>query len=107
MKTGVVPVSLLLALAVASSHAADLLPHQNRELTIEERIQDLLPRMTLEEKCAPLNLWPNLAELLKHESIEDDVAITLNTAWPTPILPLSKTFRSGESHWPQCGCAAS
>jgi len=33
--------------------------------------------MTLEEKCAQLNLWPNLAELLKHKSIDDDIALTL------------------------------
>jgi len=51
--------------------------YQNPELPVEARLRDLLPRMTLEEKCAQLNLWPNLAELLKHKSIDDDIALTL------------------------------
>ena len=33
--------------------------------------------MTLDEKIAQLNLWPNLAELLKHKSIADDIDLTL------------------------------
>jgi beta-glucosidase len=33
--------------------------------------------MTLDEKIAQLNLWPNLAELLKHTSIADDIELTL------------------------------
>ncbi len=57
--------------------ATGQLPYKDAGLTVEARLQDLLPRMTLEEKCAQLNLWPNLAELLKHKSIEDDIALTL------------------------------
>ncbi len=72
MKVVIFPVLLLLTLAVAQSHAADVLPYQNPVLVIEERLQDLLPRMTLEEKCAQLNLRPNLAELLRRDSIDDE-----------------------------------
>jgi beta-glucosidase len=57
--------------------AAKEFPYQDPTLPVEERLRDLLPRMTLEEKCAQLNLWPNLAELLKHKSIDDDIALTL------------------------------
>lgn len=69
--------ALGLACSLAHLHAAELLPYQNPKLSIEARLADLLPRMTLEEKCAQLNLWPNLAELLKHKSIDDDISITL------------------------------
>ena len=75
------PVRLILCLLAAGTTGAGIaapeFPYQNPELPIEVRLQDLLPRMTLEEKCAQLNLWPNLAELLKHQSIEDDIALTL------------------------------
>ena len=64
-------------LVIACRLLAATPPYKNPELTIEERLQDLLPQMTLEEKCAQLNLWPNLAELLKHKSIDDDIALTL------------------------------
>ena len=60
-----------------SNHATAQLPYQDPNLPVEARIQDLLPRMTLEEKVAQLNLWPNLAELLKHKSIADDIELTL------------------------------
>ncbi len=56
---------------------AEKLPYQDPHRPVEERLQDLLQRMTLREKCAQLNLWPNLAELLKHKSLEDDIALTL------------------------------
>ncbi len=69
--------SLGLCWGAASSSAASQLPYQNPDLAVEARLQDLLPRMTLAEKCAQLNLWPNLAELLKHKSIADDLALTL------------------------------
>jgi len=62
----------------ARSNADSPLPYQNPSLAVEARLQDLLPRMTLEEKVAQLNLWPNLAELLKHKSIADDIALTLS-----------------------------
>ena len=70
---------LCLSLCIIASlgSAADQLPYQNPNLAVEARIRDLLPRMTLEEKVAQLNLWPNLAELLKHKSIADDIALTL------------------------------
>ena len=67
----------LSCLAISTKIAAEPFPYQNPKLPIEARLQDLLPRMTLEEKCAQLNLWPNLAELLKHKSIDDDIALTL------------------------------
>ena len=57
--------------------AATPLPYQNPKEPVEARLQDLLYRMTLEEKIAQLNLWPNLAELLKHKSIADDIDLTL------------------------------
>jgi beta-glucosidase len=57
--------------------AAPKFPYQNPKLPIEARVKDLLPRMTLQEKCAQLNLWPNLEELLKHKSIADDIELTL------------------------------
>jgi beta-glucosidase len=59
------------------AHASVLRPYQDPALSVEARISDLMPRMTLEEKVAQLDLWPNLGELLKHKSIADDIAITL------------------------------
>lgn len=71
----------LLALGLAAlpvlGHTAPLLPYQDPSLPVEARLRDLLPRMTLKEKVAQLNLWPNLEELLKHKSIDDDIALTL------------------------------
>ena len=52
-------------------------PYRNPSLAIEERVRDLLPRMSMAEKYAQLNLWPNLAELLKHKSIQDDIELSL------------------------------
>ena len=43
---------------------AQTLPYKDPSLAVEVRVKDLLARMSLEEKCAQLNLWPNLAELL-------------------------------------------
>jgi len=68
---------LSVAFVFGPVNAADRLPYQDPGLSVEARLQDLLPRMTLEEKCAQLNLWPNLAELLKHRTIEEDIALTL------------------------------
>ena len=68
---------LVLCLSVKLSLAATDLPYKTPHLSVEARIQDLLSRMTLDEKVAQLNLWPNLAELLKHKSIADDIALTL------------------------------
>jgi beta-glucosidase len=68
---------LWLATISVGLSADNKLPYQNPQLPVEERLADLLPRMTLEEKVAQLNLWPNLAELLKHKSIADDIALTL------------------------------
>ncbi|MBT4779093.1 MAG: hypothetical protein HON97_01465, partial [Polaribacter sp.] len=39
-----------LILQINSTKAQEKLPYQNSKLKIEERINDLLPRMTLEEK---------------------------------------------------------
>lgn len=66
-----------LCLWLVPAIAAGPLPYQTPNLPVEARISDLLPRMTLEEKVAQLNLWPNLEELLKHKSIADDIALTL------------------------------
>jgi beta-glucosidase len=63
--------------SVELSAAAAPLPYKDASLPVEIRLQDLLPRMTLDEKIGQLNLWPNLAELLKHKSIADDIALTL------------------------------
>lgn len=68
---------LAFALPLALGQAAETFPYQNPDLPVEARLQDLLPRMTLKEKCAQLDLWPNLAELLKHKTIDDDIALTL------------------------------
>ena len=69
--------SVCLGVMVWPGTAATPLPYQNPKEPIEVRLQDLLSRMTLEEKIAQLNLWPNLAELLKHKSIADDIDLTL------------------------------
>jgi beta-glucosidase len=68
---------LTLALGSATTAQDNSQPYRNSQLRVEQRLADLLPRMTLEEKIAQLNLWPNLAELLKHKSIADDIALTL------------------------------
>jgi len=77
MKSRFLHFSILLGLFVSKAGAAERHPYQDPGLPLEARLQDLLPRMTLAEKCAQLNLWPNLAELLKHSSIADDIALTL------------------------------
>jgi beta-glucosidase len=77
MKSSFSFTTLFFSLTLGFSTTAEPLPYQDPELSIEARLEDLLPRMTLEEKCAQLNLWPNLAELLKHKSIDDDIALTL------------------------------
>jgi beta-glucosidase len=69
-----------LSAIAAPVDAANLMPYQNRSLPVEARVQDLLPRMTLEEKVAQLNLWPNLAELLKQTNISTDIELTLTQA---------------------------
>ena len=70
-------VGVLMALWPGNEVAGAPPPYQDPNLAIAARLQDLLPRMTREEKCAQLNLWPNLAELLKHKPIADDLALTL------------------------------
>src|SRR5512140_2733676 len=79
MRIKLISIALWLGLGALTGpvRAAAQLPYQNPALPVEVRLQDLLPRMTLEEKVAQLNLWPNLAELLKHKSIADDIALTL------------------------------
>ena len=46
----------LLALASAGMKAQEQMPYKNPNLPMEERVQDLLRRMTLEEKVDQLNM---------------------------------------------------
>lgn len=67
MKASVTPISLLLFIALVPLsffsklgpvHAQDELPYKNPRLSIDERVKDLLSRMTLEEKAAQtMCLW--------------------------------------------------
>lgn len=71
---------LILPQVALQTQAATQPSYKDASLSVEARVADLLPRMTLGEKVAQLNLWPNLAELLKHKSIADDIALTLDQA---------------------------
>ena len=77
LRLAITILGFIACLLPARIYAGGTLPYQNPDLPVEARINDLLPRMTLKEKVAQLNLWPNLAELLKHKSIADDIALTL------------------------------
>ena len=59
----VLPVLLLMAVSVLASpqgFAQATLPYQDRKLPVEQRVQDLLSRMTLQEKVAQLeSAWEN------------------------------------------------
>lgn len=46
----------LLAVASAGMKAQEQMPYKNPNLPVEERVQDLLRRMTLEEKVDQLNM---------------------------------------------------
>src|ERR1700687_6400284 len=57
---GLLPLCLALA-SPCSSSAQERLPYQNAKLPLEERVRDLLQRMTLEEKIAQLqSSWQNV-----------------------------------------------
>src|ERR1700687_1923779 len=64
---GLLPLCLALA-SPCSSSAQERLPYQNAKLPLEERVRDLLQRMTLEEKIAQLqSSWQN-AEYVKNKA---------------------------------------
>jgi beta-glucosidase len=64
---GLVALSLALA-SPCSSSAQGRLPYQNAKLPVEERVRDLLGRMTLEEKIAQLqSRWEN-TEYVKNQA---------------------------------------
>ncbi|HEY4759006.1 MAG TPA: glycoside hydrolase family 3 C-terminal domain-containing protein [Thermoguttaceae bacterium] len=52
-----------LTLCIASGHAQDQYPFQNPDLSIEERIDNIVSLMTLEEKIACLSTRPNVSRL--------------------------------------------
>jgi hypothetical protein len=56
MRLRLLPLLLFLLLVSGLSAQDDLLPYQNPELPIEERVTDLLSRMTLEEKLGQMTL---------------------------------------------------
>jgi beta-glucosidase len=61
---------------ISSDVPTSTLPYQNSSLTIEERVADLLGRMTLEEKVGQLMLW---------DARSDDLSF-INTYQPGSIL---------------------
>ncbi|MDX2139907.1 MAG: glycoside hydrolase family 3 N-terminal domain-containing protein [Chloroflexota bacterium] len=54
MKLRLVPLMVVMMLMVGMSVRADVLPYQDPTLSIEERVADLLSRMTLEEKIGQM-----------------------------------------------------
>ena len=57
MKKGMITALLGLALYHAQATAKEVLPYQNPKLSIEQRVNDLIGRMTLEEKVWQLNQY--------------------------------------------------
>lgn len=71
--------------------ASDILPYKNRNLSIDQRIDDLLPRMTLEEKAHQLaTLYPNavvrlgIPHLQAGEALHG-VCLKHATSFPSPL----------------------
>lgn len=61
-------------LIILSGSAIAKLPYQNSELTAEERLADLLPRMTLEEKIGQMSQYVGMghtAESERHMTIDE------------------------------------
>ena len=56
MKPHVLASSLLLACLVPWHLSADLLPYRNPQLSVDQRVADLLGRLTLEEKIGQMNM---------------------------------------------------
>lgn len=56
MKMHLLLISILLIFVTSAQAQDDLLPYQNPDLPIEERVTDLLERMTLEEKIGQMTL---------------------------------------------------
>lgn len=71
--------------------ATDILPYKNRDLSIDQRIDDLLPRMSLEEKALQLaTLYPNavvrlgIPHLQAGEALHG-VCLKHATSFPSPL----------------------
>ena len=60
---------LLTALALPFSSLADELPYKNPNLPVDERVADLLGRMTLEEKACQLDMYSGRNSLLEKKDL--------------------------------------
>jgi beta-glucosidase len=71
--------------------STDILPYKNRDLSIDRRIDDLLPRMTLEEKAHQLaTLYPNAVVRLGIPHIQagealHGICLKHATSFPSPL----------------------
>ncbi|HLN74025.1 MAG TPA: hypothetical protein VK205_12075, partial [Prolixibacteraceae bacterium] len=66
-------ISVFLILAVINSYAQGALAkplYKNPAAPIEQRIKDLLQRMTLEDKCRQLDVWHPKMDLSKSEVLQ-------------------------------------
>src|SRR5690349_1208153 len=62
---------VLLGMVVASVHGQQLLPYKNPKLSIDERVKDLLGRMTPEEKFWQLYMIPGDLDNAKPEQYKN------------------------------------
>jgi len=73
--------ALLLAILSASGEEPTSPPYKNRDLGIEERVQDLIGRMTVEEKARQLDMYSGCESLLKDTQCLDKTHAKTNAAF--------------------------
>ncbi len=91
--------SFFCPLAVAQSSS---LPYQDPSLTVEQRVADLLSRMTLEEKVAQLEgTWQNVAQNPKRMFVDEKRAFVPDRAATFMKYGLGQMSRPSENRGPR------
>jgi beta-glucosidase len=97
---------------MSSTPSTDVLPYQNPDLSVEERVQDLLGRMTLEEKIGQIMLWDGTSQQFGHifdfhpgsilhvlaENVSEVIDLASKTRLGIPIL-IGEDCIHGHSFW--------